>query len=270
MTPLDYEFLRKLLKARSGLVLSADKHYLVESRLLAPCVAGEVAIGAPGAIAGSAFVAARLFGASDPAQMLGTSAFDLFHANSHPVIRLRVEQLLRGDAVPPAEEKIVRLDGSVANVEVNSTLLDASDGGTFQVIVRDIGERQRRESALRDFKLGKTRVLVATDIASRGIDIDLVSHVINYDVPEEPENYVHRVGRTGRAGNLGQAITLVAPGEEIAMRVIERLTDQKVKRVVLPDFGGADASNGVFAQASGTDGLIKSKPVRTLRSRRRR
>lgn len=128
----------------------------------------------------------------------------------------------------------------------------------------------QRESALRDFKLGKTRVLVATDIASRGIDINMVSHVINYDVPEEPENYVHRVGRTGRAGNMGLAITLVAPGEELSMRVIERLTDQKVKRIVVPDFGGAEMAGGAFSQAAGADSSVKSKPVRTLRTRRRR
>ena len=98
--------------------------------------------------------------------------------------------------------------------------------------------QSQRESALRDFQKGKTRILVATDIASRGIDVDAVSHVINYDVPEAPQDYVHRVGRTGRAGNVGQAITLVTPIEEMAMRDIEKLTEQKVKRVILPDFGG--------------------------------
>lgn len=129
--------------------------------------------------------------------------------------------------------------------------------------------QSQRETALRDFKHGKTRVLVATDIASRGIDVDAVSHVINYDVPEAPENYVHRVGRTGRAGNNGQAITLVAPGEELAMRGIERLTAQQVKRVVLPDFGGQEMSNGAFSK-SPTSGFIKSKSFRSFRPRRSR
>ncbi|MCA1639763.1 MAG: DEAD/DEAH box helicase [Acidobacteria bacterium] len=64
--------------------------------------------------------------------------------------------------------------------------------------------QSQREAALKSFKNGKTRVLIATDIASRGIDVDLVSHVINYDVPEAPEDYVHRIGRTGRAGNKGR------------------------------------------------------------------
>jgi ATP-dependent RNA helicase RhlE len=96
----------------------------------------------------------------------------------------------------------------------------------------------QREAALRGFKRGHTRVLVATDIAARGIDVDSVSHVINYDVPAAPEDYVHRIGRTGRAGNAGRAITLVTPVDELSMRAIERLTGQSVERVLLPAFGG--------------------------------
>ena len=98
--------------------------------------------------------------------------------------------------------------------------------------------QSQRESALRGFRDGRTRVLVATDIAARGLDVDLVSHVINYDVPSAPEDYVHRIGRTGRAGNQGRAITIVTPVDELSMRAIERLTGQSVKRVVLPAFGG--------------------------------
>lgn len=96
----------------------------------------------------------------------------------------------------------------------------------------------QREAALRGFKDGSFSVLVATDIAARGIDVDSVSHVINYDVPAAPEDYVHRIGRTGRAGNTGRAITLVAPVDELSMRAIERLTGQAVERVVVPGFGG--------------------------------
>lgn len=109
--------------------------------------------------------------------------------------------------------------------------------------------QSQRESALRDFRQGKTRVLVATDIASRGIDVDAVSHVINYDVPEAPEDYVHRVGRTGRAGNRGQAITLVTPVEEITIRGIEKLTEQKLKRILLPDFGGTKLIENTFSKS---------------------
>src|SRR5918993_461517 len=100
----------------------------------------------------------------------------------------------------------------------------------------------QREAALRGFKDGQTRVLVATDIAARGIDVESISHVINYDVPEAPEDYVHRIGRTGRAGKAGRAITLVTPVDELSMRAIERLTGQTVERVVLPSFGGERAT----------------------------
>ncbi|MEO7658847.1 MAG: DEAD/DEAH box helicase [Pyrinomonadaceae bacterium] len=98
--------------------------------------------------------------------------------------------------------------------------------------------QSQREAALRSFKSGHTNVLVATDVAARGIDIDSVSHVINYDIPEAPEDYVHRIGRTGRAGNKGRAITLFTIAEEHSMRAIERLTGERVERIVLPDFGG--------------------------------
>jgi ATP-dependent RNA helicase RhlE len=127
--------------------------------------------------------------------------------------------------------------------------------------------QSQRETALREFRQGKTNVLVATDIASRGIDVDAVSHVINYDVPEAPEDYVHRVGRTGRAGNQGQAITLVTPVEETAMLGIERLTRQKVKRIVLPNFGGTASLASNFAE-SVPNVFRKTTSVRSFRPRR--
>jgi ATP-dependent RNA helicase RhlE len=96
--------------------------------------------------------------------------------------------------------------------------------------------QSQREEALRAFSEGRARVLVATDIAARGLDIDAISHVINYDVPAAPEDYVHRVGRTGRAGSRGEAISIVAPVDESAMRAIERLTGQTIKRIVPEGF----------------------------------
>ncbi len=130
--------------------------------------------------------------------------------------------------------------------------------------------QSQRERALKDFKQGKARIMVATDIASRGIDVDAVSHVINYDVPEAPEDYIHRVGRTGRAGNQGQAITLVTPIEEMLLKDIEKLIEQKVKRVVIPEFGGtAFVSNKKgFFKAKKSGGFKKKRPSRPYRSRR--
>ena len=98
------------------------------------------------------------------------------------------------------------------------------------------GERTR---ALEDFKSGKVRVLVATDIAQRGLDVSGISHVINYDVPQQPEDYVHRIGRTGRAAATGDAYTFMSPDEIAMVRTIERTIGQQIPRISVPgyDFG---------------------------------
>ena len=96
-------------------------------------------------------------------------------------------------------------------------------------------QRERTE-ALQGFKSGKYEVMVATDIASRGLDIAGVSHVINYDVPEHPEDYVHRIGRTGRAQNVGDAFTLMSGGELPAVQAIEHFIGQKIPRLKLENF----------------------------------
>jgi ATP-dependent RNA helicase RhlE len=128
----------------------------------------------------------------------------------------------------------------------------------------------QREAALRGFKDGKTRVLVATDIAARGIDVDSISHVINYDVPAAPEDYVHRIGRTGRAGNRGRAITLVTPVEELSMRAIERLTGQAVERVLLQGFGGVQLATPGAAKPFAAKRPGASAGRRSFRPRRGR
>jgi ATP-dependent RNA helicase RhlE len=93
-----------------------------------------------------------------------------------------------------------------------------------------------REAALADFKTGKTNVLVATDVASRGLDIEGLPQVINFDVPHSPEDYVHRIGRTGRAGLRGEAISLVAPEDGEALAAIEKLIKKRIDRVLVPGF----------------------------------
>ena len=87
--------------------------------------------------------------------------------------------------------------------------------------------QNQRLRALKEFKSGEVRVLVATDIAARGIDVDGISHVINYDFPMHPEDYVHRIGRTGRALAIGDAISFVSPEEQGSLRSLERFIGRR-------------------------------------------
>jgi len=94
----------------------------------------------------------------------------------------------------------------------------------------------QRTAALADFKKGKFNVLVATDIAQRGLDISNISHVINYDVPQQAEDYVHRIGRTGRAAKTGDAFTFMCADEIGMVRTIERMMAKPIPRVSVPGF----------------------------------
>ena len=109
------------------------------------------------------------------------------------------------------------------------------DGLTAAAIHGDKSQGARTK-ALADFKQGKVRVLVATDIAARGLDISELPYVVNYDLPQVPEDYVHRIGRTGRAGNSGVALTLITPDEIKALQDIERLIQQVITATVLPGY----------------------------------
>jgi ATP-dependent RNA helicase RhlE len=96
--------------------------------------------------------------------------------------------------------------------------------------------QKARTKALEQFKDGKIKILVATDIASRGLDIANVTHVINYDVPEHPEDYVHRIGRTGRAQREGDAATILAPDEQSKLDAIEKFIEQQIPQRKLEGF----------------------------------
>jgi ATP-dependent RNA helicase RhlE len=102
--------------------------------------------------------------------------------------------------------------------------------------------QSQRTAALAGFRNGRHRVLVATDIAARGIDIEALGHVINFDVPGLPDDYIHRVGRTARAELTGDAITFVSPDEESTLRTIERAVGQRISRVTLPGFDYAETA----------------------------
>jgi ATP-dependent RNA helicase RhlE len=115
-----------------------------------------------------------------------------------------------------------------------------------------------REVALADFKAGKTAVLVATDVASRGLDIEGLPQVINFDVPHSPEDYVHRIGRTGRAGLTGEAISLVAPEDMESLGAIERLIRKRIDRVLVPGF---QPSGATVATLMGDQPTRRSPPA---------
>ena len=116
-----------------------------------------------------------------------------------------------------------------------------------------------REAALEAFKTGKTAVLVATDVASRGLDIAGLPQVINFDIPHSPEDYVHRIGRTGRAGMTGEAISLVSPEDNEYLSAIEKLIKKKIERVLVPGF---DLTPGVAATMIGGERRRDARPPR--------
>lgn len=96
--------------------------------------------------------------------------------------------------------------------------------------------QSQRTEALAAFKAGRHKVLVATDIVARGIDVVELGHVVNFDVPADPDSYIHRVGRTARAENTGDAFTFVSPDEEVDLRAIEKIVGRRIPRLTLPDF----------------------------------
>jgi len=111
-----------------------------------------------------------------------------------------------------------------------------NDQGITAMAIHGNKSQTARTKALADFKSGDLQVLVATDIAARGIDIDQLPHVVNFELPNVPEDYVHRIGRTGRAGATGEAISLVCLDEEIFLRDIERLIKRSIPREVIAGF----------------------------------
>lgn len=96
--------------------------------------------------------------------------------------------------------------------------------------------QNQRTSALKGFKKGNFEIMVATDIAARGLDIESISHVINFDMPDTPDAYIHRIGRTGRAKRLGEAFTLITPDDRELVRKIEKILGHKLSQKIVNDF----------------------------------
>jgi ATP-dependent RNA helicase RhlE len=125
-----------------------------------------------------------------------------------------------------------------------------------------------RTRALAEFKSGEVRVLVATDIAARGLDIDQLPHVVNYELPNVPEDYVHRIGRTGRAGSEGEAVSLVCVDEHKLLRDIERLLKSNIPKVTLDGYQ-PDPSIKAEPIKNGRSGNSRSQPRRQAEGRNR-
>ena len=129
-----------------------------------------------------------------------------------------------------------------------------SDDGLVSAAIHGNKSQGARTRALSDFKSGAVRVLVATDIAARGLDIDRLPHVVNYELPNVPEDYVHRIGRTARAGQEGHAVSLVCVDENGLLRGIERLLNAEIEKQILPGYE--------------PDPRIKAEPIETGRGQR--
>ena len=119
------------------------------------------------------------------------------------------------------------VDELVANLQTRGYFAESLHGDLTQA---------QRDKTMKAFRQGDIELLVATDVAARGLDIEQISHVINYDIPQDPEVYVHRIGRTGRAGREGKALTLIAPQEYRHLRMIEKLINTKIKKIPVPSF----------------------------------
>ena len=120
------------------------------------------------------------------------------------------------------------------NAESVYSFLERKHFGEIRVIHANKGQNTRINS-MEDFKAGDVRLLVATDVAARGLDVTLVSHVINFDVPLIYEDYVHRIGRTGRAEQVGESITFITLAETYHWHKIEEIIQQKIEITALPD-----------------------------------
>jgi ATP-dependent RNA helicase DeaD len=143
----------------------------------------------------------------------------------------KLDALTRILEAEPFDAMIVFARTKIATEELAERL--AARGFAVEALNGDIVQAQRERTVAR-LKSGQIDIVVATDVAARGLDVERVSHVVNFDVPYDPESYVHRIGRTGRAGRSGDAILFIAPRERNMLRVIERATRQNIESMQLP------------------------------------
>jgi ATP-dependent RNA helicase DeaD len=205
-----------------------------------------------------------LFSATMPARILKiaerhlkkpqrvTIAREKTAAGKMPRVR-QVAYIVRRDQKTAALDRILDMENPAAalvfcrtRIEVD-TLAEALHGGM---------EQRQRDAVMNRVRSGKTDLLIATDVAARGLDIEQLSHVVNYDVPAAAEGYVHRIGRTGRAGREGTAITLAEPREHRLLRSIEQFTKQKIEVATVPTVADLRARRLQVTLASLRDRLV--------------
>ena len=155
----------------------------------------------------------------------------------YPVPRSRKSALLVELLKKPEMDSVLVF--TRMKVGADRVVRDLEHAGISAMALHADKRQSQRDQALADFREGKIRVLVATDIAQRGLDISGISHVVNYDVPAQVEDYVHRIGRTGRAAETGDAYTFMSPDEIAMVRMIERVIGKEIERVSVTgyDFG---------------------------------
>jgi ATP-dependent RNA helicase DeaD len=161
-----------------------------------------------------------------------TSTAETIRQRYWPVSGLhKLDALTRILEVEPFDGVIIFVRTKTATIELTEKL--AARGYAAVALNGDVPQNQR-ERTIKQLKQGKTDILVATDVAARGLDVERVSHVINYDIPYDTEAYVHRIGRTGRAGREGDAILFVSPREKRMLKAIEKATRSKIELMELP------------------------------------
>jgi len=171
----------------------------------------------------------------DPAQItvkVKTTTAETIRQRYWPVSGLhKLDALTRILEAEPFDAMLVFVRTKVATVELAEKL--EARGYAATALNGDIAQNQR-ERTIENLKNGKLDILVATDVAARGLDVKRISHVVNYDIPHDTEAYVHRIGRTGRAGRAGDAILFVAPREQRMLGTIEKATRNKIELMELP------------------------------------
>lgn len=203
---------------------------------------------------------------SKPAEKIQQSSYICYEAQKMPILK----KLFKEN--PP--QRVIIFSGSKLKVK---TLAREFRRMPFKVAeMHSDLDQTARDNVILDFKAGKTQVIIATDILSRGIDIDDIEMVINYDVPRDPEDYIHRIGRTARADRDGRAVTFVSPEEAFRLKRIEKLLEKEVPREEVPaEFGDApvlqskDTAKGGGRNHGRKDRGNSGKRRRSGRSRRR-